>query len=127
LTRRIHETGDFLKISLLDHVIVSDQKYFSIRHEEETWPPRSPPVARVAAAELEKLRGEEEALQVIRGAPAFAALKMEDDNLGGGIKEQVDKLDRDDPAYMRGPRAEIIAAFALELYRRSRKKGGEQK
>jgi hypothetical protein len=46
---------------------------------------------------------------------------MENDNLVGGIKEQADKLDAD-PSYMRGPRAEIIVAFAFELYVRSKKK-----
>lgn len=120
MTRRIHETGVLLRISLLDHVIVGDQKYFSIRQEKDAWPPRSPHEPRATAAELEEMRAEEQAFHVIRSGPALAARKMNHDSLAAGIKEQVDELEKD-PAYMHGPHAEVIAALALELYARSRK------
>ncbi|MFZ3377839.1 MAG: hypothetical protein WA183_20015 [Chthoniobacterales bacterium] len=51
---------------------------------------------------------------------------MDDYHLADGIKEQADKLE-EGPAYMDGPRAEIIAALALELYHRSRTKVQERK
>jgi hypothetical protein len=125
LTRRIHETGDLLQISLLDHVIVGDQKYFSIRQEKDEWPPRSPWECSEAAPDLEELRAEEQALHVIRSGPALAARKMDLDSLAGGIKEQLDALEKD-PAYTHGLHAEVIAALALELSCRSRKNGGKQ-
>jgi DNA repair protein RadC len=125
LTRRIYATGELLQIPLLDHIIVGDQAYFSFR--EDTWPPRASHERRATTAELEELRVEEQALQVTRGGPAIAARKMDHDSLAAGIKEQVDKLKKD-PAYMHGPHAEVIAALALELYQRTRKKvGREQK
>ena len=124
LTRRIYATGELLQIPLLDHIIVGDQVYFSFR--ESTWPPRATRGFRATAEELRQAAREEEMQQVIRGGPALAARKMDHDSLAGGIKEQIDKLE-DDPAYMHGPRAEIIAALALELYDRSRKKVEERK
>jgi DNA repair protein RadC len=124
LTRRTYSTGELLQIPLLDHVIVGGQEYFSFR--EGTWPPRATRGPRATTGALEELRVEEEALQVARGGPALAARKMDHQNLAGGIKEQARKLEKD-PAYMHGPRAEIIAALALELYHRSREKVAEQK
>lgn len=118
LTRRIYATGELLQIPLLDHIIVGSQEYFSFR--EDAWPPRATRGPRATAA-LQELLVEEGALQVIRGGPALAARKMDDCALAGVIKQQARKLNGDDPAYMRGPRTEIIAAFSLELHHRIEK------
>lgn len=43
LTRRLHAAGEILQISLLDHLIVTDRNYCSLRESFSQWPLRSRP------------------------------------------------------------------------------------
>lgn len=60
-------------------------------------------------------------LEVIRGGPALAAKSMDRDELVEKINEHALQL-KNCPKYQWGPQAEIISAFALELYRKTKPK-----
>lgn len=73
----------------------------------------------IGISEIRSDRPEREIITVVRGGPAAAARKMSERELTQRIKQHAVELGRADE-YMRGAQAEIIAAFALELYNRSK-------